>query len=98
MWVAPDGAGVVKRVYRDEQNRRVTEWPAVCNCAGLPNEANARLIAAAPDLHRALSDLLELVRVHGLEPCNDLPMHEFEAIVDGVVQDAGRALNRVMSK
>ena len=57
--------------------------------------ANARLIAAAPDLYRALRDLLELVRAHGLEPCGDLPAHEFEAIVDGAVQDAARALAKV---
>jgi hypothetical protein len=54
--------------------------------------ANARLIAAAPDLLRALRDLLEIVEVHGIEPLSGDLRHEFDAIVDGAVQDARRAL------
>jgi hypothetical protein len=45
----------VVRVYQDqdEQNRRCTQFIATCNGATCPNEANARLIAAAPDMYEA---------------------------------------------
>lgn len=37
-------------IYNDEQGRRCTAFVAECASATLDNEANARLIAAAPDL------------------------------------------------
>jgi hypothetical protein len=40
----------VVRVFRDEQNRRVTQFIAECKGAALPNYENARLIAQAPAL------------------------------------------------
>jgi hypothetical protein len=58
-WQAPDGTAVVRCVYRDEQNRRVTSWPATCSCNTLPNMANAHLIAAAPWLYDAAEDTAE---------------------------------------
>lgn len=58
--------------------------------------ANARLIASAPELYRTLGELLELVMVHGLEPCRDFEPHEFDAIVDGATQDARKALAKAV--
>lgn len=66
-WTAPDGAGVVKRVFRDEQNRRVTQFPAVCNCAGLPNGANAALVAAAPELYAELQQFVNGVETRMID-------------------------------
>ena len=67
-WLAPTGEAVVRRVYRDKQNRRVTEWPAVCNCNTLDNMANAHLIAAAPDLlavAQMVAKASDLAGLHG---------------------------------
>src|ERR1700684_1195174 len=44
----------VVRVSTDEQKRRHTQFIATFNGAGLPNEANAKLIAAAPEMAEAL--------------------------------------------
>lgn len=43
----------VRTVYQNSEGLRTTAWPAVVNCGSQPNEANARLIAAAPDLYEA---------------------------------------------
>ena len=55
--------GCIKHEYSPGDGSRVTEWPAVCNCAGLPNEANARLIAAAPELYEALAIIIANARL-----------------------------------
>src|SRR5579871_2564368 len=49
---------VVRRSH-DERGRRHTQFIATCNGATCPNEANARLIAAAPELAEALATLLD---------------------------------------
>lgn len=48
----------VIRVYRDEQGRRCTQFLADCNGANAPNEANAALMAAAPELLASLEAIL----------------------------------------
>ena len=45
---------IVKRTYRDEQGRRCTSFIAEANSVLLEVSANARLIAAAPELYEAL--------------------------------------------
>jgi hypothetical protein len=67
-WPTPDGSVAVRKQYRDEQGRRVTTWPAVCGCNTLPNEANAALIAAAPDLYATLCALVIAVNSDGPFP------------------------------
>lgn len=59
LWQAPTGEFAVRTTYTDDQGRRTTTWPAVCNAGGQPNEANARLIAAAPDMLEALKQFVE---------------------------------------
>lgn len=54
--------------------------------------------ALITELSRALRDLLELVQTHGIEPCGDVPMHEFDAIVDGAVHDARKALGKAFTE
>lgn len=46
-------------VIKDGQGRKVTRFVAECSSTTLPNEENARLISAAPDLLEALRDVLE---------------------------------------
>jgi hypothetical protein len=58
-WHAPDGTWAIRTVYEDEQGRRTTAWPAVCNAGAQPNEQNARLIAAAPSLLAALTAIAD---------------------------------------
>ena len=60
-WRSPQG-WTVRAVYHDSQGRRVTCWPAFCDAGAQPNEANAHLIAAAPDM---LAALKSVVRVAG---------------------------------
>jgi hypothetical protein len=48
--------------YRDEQGRHCTAFVAVCESTTLPNEANALLIAAAPDMLEALDKIRNLER------------------------------------
>lgn len=55
-------------------------------------EANARLIAAAPSLYNALSDLLNLVEFAEMSS-RDMPAHEFEAIRDDAERQARAALS-----
>lgn len=52
-WKAPTGEWTVRAEYRDEQDRRVTSWPAVCNCGVQDNEANAHLMAASKEMLEA---------------------------------------------
>jgi hypothetical protein len=47
----------VVRIYRDSQGRRCTQYIALCKGAALPNDANANLIAAAPDLLQELEHI-----------------------------------------
>jgi hypothetical protein len=53
-WQSPSGEWTVRTWYTDERGRRCTAWPAVCDAGGQDNEANARLMAAAPKLLEAL--------------------------------------------
>jgi len=61
-WEPCDGASVgnlewpthVKRTFLDEQGRRVTQFVATCNDMLPEVHANARLIAAAPEMLAAL--------------------------------------------
>lgn len=78
VWQSPSGKWAVRAVYEDDQGNRHTTWPAVCNATGEDNEANARLIAAAPKLQeenarlkarlaealKALDDLLTAAQAH----------------------------------
>lgn len=50
----------VVHVSRDSENRRCTQFVAVCNGANCPNEANAKLIAKAPEMAEALQKLTNL--------------------------------------
>jgi hypothetical protein len=53
---------VVRRQFRNEHNQRVTHWVAeCCNQVGREREeteANARLIAAAPELYEAVEGVV----------------------------------------
>lgn len=53
-WKSSNGIWTVRSVYSDDQGRRCTAWPAVCDAAAQDNEANAHLIAAAPEMLEAL--------------------------------------------
>lgn len=53
---------VVRSVYQDAEGRRCTAYPAVVNCGGQPNEANAHLIAAARDLLKAARRALAVLK------------------------------------
>jgi hypothetical protein len=53
VWQAPEGFWTVKAVYNDEQGRRITSWPAVCNAGAQNNEANAALIVEAVNSYAA---------------------------------------------
>lgn len=48
-WFAPSGEWVVRTTWQ-ENDVRITAFVAICDAAGQNNEANARLIAAAPTL------------------------------------------------
>ena len=50
---------IVKRTYRDEQGRRFTSFIAEANYILPEVSANARLIAAAPELYEALVQALD---------------------------------------
>jgi hypothetical protein len=50
------------RVYRDDQGRRCTQFIATCNGATCPNEANSRLIAAAPELLEGITRVLPTLK------------------------------------
>lgn len=52
----PEG-WAVRTVYVSDEGYRTTTWPAVINAAGQPNEANAHLIAASPDMYEALKEV-----------------------------------------
>lgn len=52
----------VVSVITDDQGCRVTRFVAECLATTLPNGANARLIAAAPDLLEALKRILPAAR------------------------------------
>jgi hypothetical protein len=57
-WRTPEeGVVAVRRRYTREDGSRVTEWPATCSCNTLDNMANARLIAAAPEMFDTLEKL-----------------------------------------
>ena len=60
-WKSPDGQWTVKAVYDDAMGLRTTAWPAVCNAGAQDNEANARLMAASPELVDALKAALEWI-------------------------------------
>ena len=57
----------VVRVFRDEQGRRVTQFIAIFEGAGLPNKANADLCAAAPEMYEALFALRAAIDGLGLK-------------------------------
>lgn len=48
---------VIRAVYVDDHGRRCTAFPATVQCGSQPNEANARLIATAPEMYEALKRL-----------------------------------------
>lgn len=49
----------IRTVYVDSASgMRTTAWPATIDCGGQPNEANARLISAAPDMLEALKEIV----------------------------------------
>ena len=48
----------IVRIYRDEKGRHCTSFIAMLESATEPNDANARLIAAAPELLEAVKDAL----------------------------------------
>ena len=58
--VRMDGEWMIRTVYHDQQQRRCTAFPATCRAGGQDNEANAKLIAAAPDLLHALKRILDI--------------------------------------
>lgn len=60
-WQAPGTSWwTVRAVYHDDMGRRVTAYPAICNAGMQPNGANARLIAAAPELLEALKQVVSV--------------------------------------
>jgi hypothetical protein len=68
--------------YKDNLGRRCTAFVAHCDSATLENEANARLIAAAPELLEALKECLPQIRwasIHGSR-CDEL-IAEVEAAI-----------------
>jgi hypothetical protein len=73
--------------YRDEQGRHCTAFVAVCESTTLPNEANALLIAAAPELLTALKELAHQVQIsnaiddHGHALKNLKALHDAEAAI-----------------
>jgi len=70
-------AFVVKAVTKDDLSRTVTNWVAECPKSGVkPIEeayANARLIAAAPDMHEALkvAEIASEELCQGQDPANE---------------------------
>lgn len=73
IWKAPTGEWTVKSLYRDEQGRRCTAWPAICNAGGQDNEANAAYIVhAANHYPKAIEALRELVNAKALAGVRDV--------------------------
>ena len=59
--VQMDREWVIRTVYHDQRRAmRCTVFPATCRAGGQDNEANAKLIAAAPDLLHALKRILDI--------------------------------------
>lgn len=84
-WVSPDGLQTVRTVYHDDQGRRCTAWPFVCNAGAQDNAANAAYVEAIqPMVAKALlTELLasrEALRV--AEEALDLCGEYFDNLAD----------------
>lgn len=75
----------VVQCYKDELGRRCTAFVATCESATLNNAANARLIAAAPELLKALTALLP-VMINWLEDAQGDDPYGWQGLADGIAE------------
>jgi hypothetical protein len=80
----------IVKIDRDEQGRRRTAFVATCESATLPNEANARLIAAAPELLSALKAIVRLYEMPHGEAGQESPGQYHRMAKDAIAKAEGR--------
>lgn len=90
-WQPTDDELLIRSRFQDEQGRRATAYPAAINVNGsMPYEANARLIAAAPDMLEALKRIAEWN--DGSRPLGDEPWLEMVDIaLPAIAKAEGRS-------
>lgn len=81
-WKSPEAVWMVRATYADEQGRRCTAWPAVCNAGAQDNEVNAKHFASLePDTMRSI--ISELLASREGQPVDVGGDHHMEAIAAG---------------
>jgi len=82
----------VRRRFLDEQGRRCTQFIADCNMNMMEHAANARLIAAAPDL-LAIAEAVDREVAHGecCPICSEAPHRSDCALTATLAKAEGRA-------
>lgn len=86
--------GAVRRIYRDEQGRRCTQFLAVCNSANAPNATNAEMFAKSmnesPIYATALLKVCIFVgEFHGSD------QYECDCITCTAIREAAEALEKL---